>query len=374
MSIPIMKIISIQGQQDSTRQGRYRYTRGCWQTHAHLQGCQAETSWAGPGPEPDKSVISYHLGGKTTFLPRLAHSRGPFRARDRRRRPARTPSAPRRGRAPGKGAPAFIGRTERLGLAVLEGEFGLAARRIDLVSGLASTPSAFMSTRNSEIPVSRPLDPVRAATMAKSATAPSGTGFFTPLRLPPTARELDRLRRRIALAFEQRQRADRLTDAISGSHFCFCASLPASRMASAAEIHRRGKRHRRQRAAHLLGDHAEFEIARRRRRRIVRGSRHRENPCRRGPSTVRDRTVALPSSTMRTALGGHFSARNLRALSRNCFCSSEKSKFMAVYLLFNCHSGARAKLANPEFRCKEPLDSGSVRRRTVRNDGVMFAT
>ena len=30
MSIPIMKIISIQGQQDSTRQGRYRYTRGVW--------------------------------------------------------------------------------------------------------------------------------------------------------------------------------------------------------------------------------------------------------------------------------------------------------------------------------------------------------
>src|SRR6202161_3109695 len=59
-----------------------------------------------------------------------------------------------------------------------------------LESGFASTPSAFMSTRNSEISVSRPLDPVRAATMAKSAMAPSGTGFFTPLRLPPTALSL----------------------------------------------------------------------------------------------------------------------------------------------------------------------------------------
>src|SRR5260221_12152272 len=42
---------------------------------------------------------------------------------------------------------------------------------------------------------------------------------------------------------------------------------------------------------------------------------------------------ALPSSTARTAFGGHFSARNFRASSRSCFCSSEKSKFMA------CHPG-----------------------------------
>ena len=82
--------------------------------------------------------------------------------------------------------------------------------------------------------VSRPVEPVRAATMAKSAMAPSGTGFLTPLRLPPDAVSLIALRRRIALAFEQRQRADRLARGDRGSHFCFCASLPASRIASAA--------------------------------------------------------------------------------------------------------------------------------------------
>src|SRR5436190_22454463 len=38
----------------------------------------------------------------------------------------------------------------------------------------------------------------------------------------------------------------------------------------------------------------------------------------------------LPSRTVRTVLGGHFSARNFRASSRSCFCSSEKSKFMAL--------------------------------------------
>jgi len=76
-------------------------------------------------------------------------------------------------------APALIGRAERLGLAIPKDEFGLAARRIDIGQGLASTPPAFISTRNSEISVSRPVEPVRAATMAKSAIAPSGTGFFT---------------------------------------------------------------------------------------------------------------------------------------------------------------------------------------------------
>jgi hypothetical protein len=41
---------------------------------------------------------------------------------------------------------------------------------------------------------------------------------------------------------------------------------------------------------------------------------------------------ALPSMTARAALGGHFSARNFRALSRGCFCSSKKTKFMTLLL------------------------------------------
>src|SRR5258707_1046696 len=103
-----------------------------------------------------------------------------------------------------------------------------------LVSDSASTPSALMSTKNSEISVSRPLDPVRAATIAKSAIAPSGTGFFTPLRLLPEAESLIACGDGLPLPSNNASVPIASPDAISGSHFCFCASLPASRSASAA--------------------------------------------------------------------------------------------------------------------------------------------
>src|SRR5881227_3107335 len=72
-----------------------------------------------------------------------------------------------------------------------------------------STPPSLRSTINKEMSPSRPLDPVRAATTAKSAIAPSATGFLTPLSIPLAA---------VSLTFfgdglpflEQRQRSDRL--------------------------------------------------------------------------------------------------------------------------------------------------------------------
>ena len=110
--------------------------------------------------------------------------------------------------------------------------------------------------------LSRPVEPVRAATMAKSAMAPSGTGFFTPLRLLPDAVELDRRRRRIALAFEQRQRADRFARGDLRQPFLLLRLAAGEQDRFGGEIDRRRERHRRQRAAHFLGDHAEFEMAR----------------------------------------------------------------------------------------------------------------
>ena len=50
-------------------------------------------------------------------------------------------------------------------------------------------------------------------------------------------------------------------DEIFGSHFCFCASLPASSSASAARYTVEENGTGALRAAHFLGDHAEFEMA-----------------------------------------------------------------------------------------------------------------
>ena len=91
-----------------------------------------------------------------------------------------------------------------------------------------------MSTMNSEISVSRPLDPVRAATMAKSAMAPSGTGFLTPVSVPPDAVSLIACGDGLPLPSNSASVPIASPDAIFGSHFCFCASLPASIKASAA--------------------------------------------------------------------------------------------------------------------------------------------
>src|SRR5580704_928628 len=199
-----------------------------------------------------------------------------------------------------------------------------------LVNALTSTPSAFMSTRNSEMSLSRPLDPVRTATMTKSAMAPSGTGFLTPLRLPPEADSLIASGDGLPLPSNSASVPIALPPAIAGSHFCFCASLPASRIASAAR--------------YTVEENGTGASARPISSAITQSSRcpAPAPPNSSGIATPRKPISArpfhsarsygsLPSSTVRTAFGGHFSARNFRASSRSCFCSSEKSKFMACY-------------------------------------------
>ena len=139
---------------------------------------------------------------------------------------------------------------------------------------------------NSEMSASRPVEPVRAATTAKSAMAPSGTGFLVPLSVPPEALQLDRLRRRIALAFEQRQRADRfarrdlrqpllLLRVAAGEHHALRRRDRPSRRTAPARA--RGPFPRRSRRV---------RDGRRRRRRTPPGSRRRGSPSRRGPSTT----------------------------------------------------------------------------------------
>ena len=82
--------------------------------------------------------------------------------------------------------------------------------------------------------LSRPLEPVRAATTAKSAIAPSGTGFFTPLSVPFDAVSLMLIGDGLPLPSNSASVPIASPFAIFGSHFCFCASLPAISSASAA--------------------------------------------------------------------------------------------------------------------------------------------
>jgi len=73
----------------------------------------------------------------------------------------------------------------------------------------------------------------RAATMATSATSPSATGAFVPLMRPAAARVFT-ARGVGAPAPSARARQPTTSPlAMRGSHLRFCASLPASRSASA---------------------------------------------------------------------------------------------------------------------------------------------
>ena len=112
---------------------------------------------------------------------------------------------------------------------------------------------------NSEMSLSRPLEPVRAATTAKSAISPSGTGFLTPLSAPPDAASLIAFGE-IALALEQRQRADRLARGDLRQPLLLLRLAAGEQQRLGSEIDGRGERHRRQRAADLFGDHAELEM------------------------------------------------------------------------------------------------------------------
>ena len=82
--------------------------------------------------------------------------------------------------------------------------------------------------------VSRPLEPLRAATMAKSAIAPSGTGFLVPVSVPFATASLIACGDGLPAPSNSASVPIASPDAIAGSHFCFCASEPASTIASAA--------------------------------------------------------------------------------------------------------------------------------------------
>ena len=164
-----------------------------------------------------------------------------------------------------------LAATERLGLAVLEGEFGLAARRIDIGQRLGLDAFGLhVDQEQRDIG----LAPARSGARGNDGEIGDGAIGHRLLHAVEGAAgraELDRLRRRIALALEQRQRADRGARCDRGQPFLLLRVAAGEQDGFGREIHRRGERHRRQRAAHLLGDHAEFEMARRRRRRTASG-------------------------------------------------------------------------------------------------------
>ncbi len=150
--------------------------------------------------------------------------------------------------------------TQRLGLAIAEGDFGLAARRIDVGQrfGLDAL-GLHVDQKQRDIG----LAPARAGARGNDGDIGDGAVRHRLLHAVQGAagrRELDRLGRRIALAFEQRQRADRAARCQQGKPFLLLRLIAGHQDGFRRQIDRRRKRHRRQRAAHLLGDHAEFEM------------------------------------------------------------------------------------------------------------------
>ena len=117
-----------------------------------------------------------------------------------------------------------------------------------------------MSTRNSEISASRPLEPVRAATTTKSAISPSGTGLLTPLRLLPEAVSLIACGDGLPLPSNSASVPIASPEAISGQPFLLLRLAAGEQDRFGGEIDRGGKRYRRQRPAHFLGDHAKLEM------------------------------------------------------------------------------------------------------------------
>ena len=92
--------------------------------------------------------------------------------------------------------------------------------------------------------------------------APSGTGFLTPLRLPPDAVSLIASGDGLPLPSNSASVPIASPDAIMGSHFLLLRVAAGEQDGFGRQIDRGGERHRRQRAAHFFRDHAEFEMAR----------------------------------------------------------------------------------------------------------------
>ena len=154
-----------------------------------------------------------------------------------------------------------IGGAERLGLAVLEGEFGLAARRIDIGQCPGFDAAGFHVDQEQ-----RDIGVAAGRAGARGDDGEIGDGavghrLLHAVEAAAGCRELDRRGRRIALAFEQRQRADRTARRDQGQPFLLLRIAAGEQDRFGGEIDGRRKRHRRQRAAHFFRDHAEFEMA-----------------------------------------------------------------------------------------------------------------
>ena len=194
------------------------------------------------------------------------------------------------------------------------------------------------------------MPPVLASTTAKVAASPSATGTFLPLRRPPpkVVRDVARLGRLRALGDRQacrspcpRPAAAATSSSAPPSPRASSPRSPARPRCRTAPARRRGRSPRRRRRA---------RAARGRARHSSPGCRRPARRDRRGPSRPPRHRVSLPSSTRRTTLVGHLSARNLRTCSLSSFWSSEKSKFM---------------MAEPSKRSHRGTAEGSVRRASM---------
>ena len=189
-----------------------------------------------------------------------------------------------------------------------------------------ATPACVRSTSTSDTARS-PEPPLLASTMAKVAASPSVTGSFLPLRRPPpnVVRMLRGFGGCAPSAIASVPIA--LPDASSGSHSFFCASEPASFSASVAsttdESNGTGAAARPISSATTQTSSGDSPMPP-----YSSGMPRAGTPRSTSPFQTSSACVSGPSSTRRTTLVGHLSARNLRTCSLSSFWSSEKSKFM----------------------------------------------
>src|SRR5258707_5833684 len=159
-------------------------------------------------------------------------------------------------------APAFIGAAERLGLAIPESEFGLSPRWID-IGQRPGLDALGLHVHQEQRDVG--LAPARSGARGDNREIGNGAVGHRLLHAIEAAaggREFYCLRRRIALAFEQRQRTDRFPRCDQGQPFLFLRIVAREQERFRRKIDGGRKRHRRQRAAHLFRDHAKLEMAR----------------------------------------------------------------------------------------------------------------
>ena len=159
-------------------------------------------------------------------------------------------------------APAFTGRAERLGLAVLERQLGLVARRVD-AGERPGLDAAGLQVNQVEPDIG--LAAARAVARhddGEIGNRAVGDRGLDAIEHAVGGGELDALRRRIARPLEQRQRADRFAGRDLRQPLLLLRVAAGEQQRLGGEIHRGRERHRRHRPAHFLGDHAQFEMTR----------------------------------------------------------------------------------------------------------------